>query len=405
MIKEDLEKIQTTPPEKVPDFSLVLGGPLFHLYRRTHLSLEALQLVKRRILVIALLAWLPLLFLSALQGHALRGTIRIPFLFDVEAQVRFLVALPLFILSELIVHRRITPLVRLFLERRIVRTEDLPKFREAVYSALRIRNSVTLELALLVFVYTVGLWTWRSQVMPGGATWYAAPDETRLHLTLAGYWYAFVSIPIFQFMLLRWYLRLTVWFRLLWQISRLNLRLTAAHPDRAGGIGFLGRSSYAFLPFLFAQGAMLSGLIANRIIYEGQTLRSFEMEAAGFVSLFMMWILIPIIPFALTLERTRQRGATEYGLLASRYVFGFEDKWIAGGAENTSELLGASDIQSLADLSNSYGVVREMRLMPFSLGDIAWLAAATATPLLPLALTQFSGEELLLRFLKMIFGF
>jgi hypothetical protein len=38
------------------DFSLVLGGPLFQLLRRAHLSGDALELLGRRILVISLLA-------------------------------------------------------------------------------------------------------------------------------------------------------------------------------------------------------------------------------------------------------------------------------------------------------------------------------------------------------------
>jgi hypothetical protein len=404
-IEEDLAKMKPMPTQKVPDFSLVLGGPLFHLYLRTHLSLDGLELVRRRVLVITLFAWFPLLFLSVIDGHALGGPIKIPFLYDVEAQVRFLIALPSFILLEVIVHRRISPVVRGFVERHIVVTEDLPRFKEGVNSALRARNSVVLEVALLVFVYTLGLWTWRSQIASGVATWYAAPRGTRLHLTLAGYWHAFVSIPIFQFMLLRWYMRLVVWFRLLWQVSRLNLHLTAAHPDRAGGLGFLGKSSYAFGPLLFAQGAMLSALIANRILYEGRTLLSFELEAAGFLGLFTLCILGPLVVFSPLLERTKQKGLTEYGLLANRYVFGFEEKWIERGAEETSELLGAADIQSLADLANSYSVVREMRIVPFGLGDIAWLAAVTAAPLLPLTLTLFSGEELLTRLIKVIFGF
>src|SRR5271154_2537245 len=92
-----------------PDFSLVLGGPLFHLYRRMHLSLDGLELLRRRMLVITLFAWLPLLFLSVLDGHSLGGAIKIPFLYDVEAQVRFLIALPLLIILEVIVHRRIDP--------------------------------------------------------------------------------------------------------------------------------------------------------------------------------------------------------------------------------------------------------------------------------------------------------
>jgi hypothetical protein len=396
--------MKTIPTREVSDFSLVLGGPLFHLYRRLRLSTGALELARRRVLVITLVAWLPLLFLSVLDNHALGGIIKRPFLYDVEAQVRFLIALPLLILLEVIVHRRISPELRRLVERRIVVPEDLPNFHKAVNAALRARNSVALEVTLLVLVYTLGLWIWRSQIAAGGATWYAAPEDAHLHLTAAGYWYALVSIPIFQFMLLRWYMRLVIWFRLLWQVSKLNLHLTAAHPDRAGGIGFLGGSSYAFGPLLFAQGAMLSAVLADRILYEGGSLLSFKLEAAGFVGLFMLCILGPLLVFTPLLERTKRKGSAEYGLMANRYVFGFEDKWIKGGAEETSELLGANDIQSLADLASSYAVVREMRIVPFGLRDIAWLAAATAAPLLPLMLTIFSVEELLARLIKVIFG-
>jgi hypothetical protein len=404
VIKEDLAKVKAMPAQSVRDFSLVLGGPLFNLYRRAHLSLGALELVRRRVLVITLFAWLPLLFLSVLDGHALGGPVKIPFLYDVEAQVRFLIALPLLILLEVIVHRRIGPVLRRFVERRIVVTEDLPRFHEAVNSALRLRNSIALEVTLLVLVYTLGLWLWRSQIATGGATWYAAPEGAHLNLTLAGHWYAFVSIPIFQFVLLRWYMRLVIWFRLLWQVSRLNLHLTAAHPDRAGGIGFLGKSSYVFGPLLFAQGAMLSGLIADRMLYDGRSLQSFKLEAIVFVGLLTLCILGPLVVFTPLLERTKGKGSAEFGLLATRYVFGFEEKWIDGGAEETSELLGAADIQSLADLANSYSVVREMRIVPFTLKDIAWLAAASAAPLLPLALTILSVEELVTRVIKVIFG-
>ncbi|HXP87818.1 MAG TPA: hypothetical protein VN841_24005 [Bryobacteraceae bacterium] len=54
-----------------------------------------------------------------------------------------------------------------------------------------------------------------------------------MNLTLSGYWYAYVGIPIFQFILLRWYMRFLLWFRSLWQVSKLTLHLSAAHPDRA----------------------------------------------------------------------------------------------------------------------------------------------------------------------------
>lgn len=392
-----------SPITKQPDFSLVLGGPLFQLYRRMHLSGDALELQRRRVLVITLFAWLPLLFLSVLGGHALGGDIRIPFLRDIEAHIRFLVALPALIIAELEVQIRVSPLVRRFVERGIVVTEDLPAYHKAVNSALRVRNSVAAEVLLLVLVYTLGQWIWRSQVAMKGATWYATPDATHLNLTLAGYWLALVSIPIFQFILLRWYMRLAIWFWFLWRVSRLNLHLTAAHPDRAGGIGFLGSVSYAFGPILFAQGALVAGLIASRVLYDGQSLLSFKMEAAAWICLFELVILGPLTMFIPRLARIKREGSAEYGLLANRYIFGFESKWIKGTNTETNELLGTGDIQSLADLGNSYSFVRQMRLVPFGLDDVAQLAAITASPLLPLTLLVFSAEEVLTRLVKIIF--
>ena len=74
-----------------------------------------------------------------------------------------------------------------------------------------------------------------------------------------------------------------------------------------------------------------------------------------------------------------------------------------GEAAKGEELLGSGDIQSLADLGNSYSAVREMRIVPFGLEDITRLAAATAAPLLPLGLTIFSLEELIVRLVKIVF--
>jgi hypothetical protein len=172
-VQEGSER-KASPMPELPDFSLVLGGPLFQLFRRTRLSGDALELLVRRITAITLLAWLPLLLLSLLDGRAFGGAVRIPFLYDVEAHARFLVALPVLILAELVVHRRVSPAVRRFVERRIVLAEELPRFTAAVNAALRVRNSVAVEVSLLVLVYTLGLWIWRSQLATGAATWYAS---------------------------------------------------------------------------------------------------------------------------------------------------------------------------------------------------------------------------------------
>ena len=389
------------PPDPASDFSLILGGPIFQLMLRSRLSGTGLELLHRRILVIAGVAWLPLLLLSMAGSHATSNAL--PFLRDIEAHVRLLVALPALIIAEVVVHTRTRPVVTTFLTRRIIDQHDVPRYIAAIQSAMRLRNSVAVELGLLVFVITGGHWLWRRQVALGADTWYNVVQGGSSHLTAAGYWYAFVSIPIFQFVLLRWYLRMLIWFRFLWQVSRLKLHLIATHPDRAGGLAFLGNGAYAFGPILFAQGSLLAGLIASRVLYGGADLLSFRMEAAGFVVFFLIVVLAPLTMFTPQLAQAKRVGLREYGLLANRYVEQFQRKWVDGNAADGDELLGSADIQSLADLGNSYAAVREMRPIPFSLNDVGRLALAAALPLLPLGLVLFSFEELLIRIVGVLF--
>jgi len=163
------------PMQEPPDFSLVLGGPLYQMLRRARLTGPALELVRRRVVTSVLLCWVPLAVLSLAQAHFLGGA-QLSFFRDIETRVRFLVSLPVLILAEMIVHQRIRPVVKGFVERRVVTAEELPKFYAAIDSAMRIRNSVIVEVALLIFVFTVGTWIWRHQGALDVASWYASPQ-------------------------------------------------------------------------------------------------------------------------------------------------------------------------------------------------------------------------------------
>ncbi|MBB6096520.1 hypothetical protein HNQ60_005442 [Povalibacter uvarum] len=384
------------------NFSLVLGGPLFQLFRRAHLSGDALELLNRRIIIIAGIAWIPLLLLTILAGTAFGGAVEIPFIEDVESHVRFLVALPILIGAELIVHRRLRPAVSQFIERRIVTPEDTPKFERAIESTLRLRNSPMTEILLILIVYSIGIWVWIKQFSLGAASWYAIPDGTRMRLTPAGYWFVFVSVPIFQFILLRWYFRFFLWFYFLFRVSRLNLKLIPIHVDRTGGLGFLGTSTHAFAPILVAQGAILAGLIAGQILHAGAVLTDFRVQVVAFLAFFIVATLLPLTVFAPRLAEAKRAGLGAFGRLASRYGSRFEGKWLHDSSTD-DELLGSGDIQSLADLGNSFGVVQEMRLFPFGWRDVTRLASMTAIPFLPLLLTIFSLEEFASYVLKAIF--
>lgn len=391
----------STARQEPSDFSLVLGGPLYQLFRRAHLSGSTLELLRRRIVFIALLAWLPLLFLSAVNGQLLGGTSAMPFLLDAEVHIRFLVAVPVLIGAELVVHRRLRLVPGQFLERHLIPEDARPRFDAALASLVRLRDSVLAELLLIAFVYGVGvLVVWRLYTIVDTNSWYTVPAAAGLRFSPAGIWYAYVSVPIFQFLLLRWIYRLFLWTRFLWQVSRIELNLVPTHPDRLGGLGFLSNTVYAFMPLAVAHGVALAGMVANRIFHLGAALMSFKEEIAVVVVFVQCLVFTPLLMFSGQLARTKRTGRREYGTLAERYTREFDTKWLRGGAPPGESLMGSADIQSLADLGNSYEVVRGMRITPVTRELIILVAVATLLPVAPLLLTMMPLEELI----KKLFG-
>ena len=163
----------------------------------------------------------------------------------------------------------------------------------------------------------------------------------------------------------------------------------------------MAASTFAFTPLLFAQGALLAGQIANRIFYKGQSQLSFKLTVVGFVGFFVAAILAPLLVFTPQLDLAKREGSAEYGALASEYVMDFNQKWLRRKA-NDERLLGSADIQSLADLGNSFAVVREMRVVPFATGDVLRLLVAALIPLVPLLLTIMPLEELVTDAIKFV---
>jgi hypothetical protein len=172
-------------------------------------------------------------------------------------------------------------------------------------------------------------------------TWYGMAGAGRLQPTLAGWWFGCVSLPLIQFILMRWYFRLFIWARFLWHVSRIGLQLVPTHPDRAGGLGFLSNLSYAFAPLLAGQGVLLACVMANRIFH--------------------------------------------------------------AGAPSDEALVGSADVQSLAGMGNSYEVVKSMKLAPFGKDTVLQLALISLAPVAPLVLTMIPVGELIDQFLKIIF--
>jgi hypothetical protein len=322
---------------------------------------------------------------------------------DIEAHARFLGALPLFIVAELVVHQRMRPVARQFLERGLIPEASRARFDAALASAQRLRNSVAAELLLIGIVYFVGiLYVWPRYIALDVPTWYATPSTSGHELSLAGWWLAGVSLPVFQFVLIRWYFRVFIWVRFLWQVSRCPLSLLPTHPDRTAGLGFLSTTVVAFAPILAAHGVLVAGTIANQIFFEGAKLLDFKLELGAMVTFLLLVVLGPLLLFTPQLAAARRAGLREYGTLAQRYSREFDTKWLRGGAPVGEPLLGSADIQSLADLGNSFEIVRSTRFLPFTRDAVLQLGVITLLPVAPLILTMIPLEELMSRLLQIL---
>jgi hypothetical protein len=400
LLAEDFDPKAASDPHK---FTIVLGGPLYQLLRRAHMSGDALELARRRVVTIAFVAWLPLLVLSIVDGEAFSGP-AVPFVKDIEAHVRFLVALPLLVAAEVLVHWRLRPAAEEFLARGLVPQESLERFAAALRSAFRWRNSIVVELAMLVLIYGVGIpFVWKNFTTLNVETWYATPSADGPRFTLAGYWYAYVSVPIFQFLLLRWYFRILIWTRFLWQVARIRLNISAMHADQAGGLGFLNTTVFAFIPLIVAHGALLAGNLANQIFYAGAHLADSYVEIGILVGFMLLVFLGPLMVFAPQVLEAQRRMGREYGRLAQRYVRDFEDKWIHANAADGESPLGTGDIQSLADMGNSFTAARGTNVVPITRQSVIQVVVATLLPIAPLALTVIPAKELAAQLLKMLF--
>jgi hypothetical protein len=388
----------------IPDFSLTAGGLFYQLLRRLHLVDESQMQLKPIVMVIVpVLAWLPLLVLSGLEGR-LAGNVAVPFLQDQEAHIRLLVALPLLLAAEIATSHRMRPLLRMFHRRNLISEGERPRLDAIAASMFRLRDSVLPEIAVIAFVYGVGITVvWRQLVALQTATWYATESGGVSSLTIAGLWYGYVSLPIFQFLLCRWYLRLIIWARFLWQVSGIRLNLQPTHPDRVGGLSFISAAMSGLVVLAVALGTLLAAYVSTRVFQMAASLYDFKTEAALMVVFVLCIVIGPLLVFSPQLRTTRRAGLAQYGTLATGYVEAFGDKWLRGSRPADEELLGSADIQSLADLGNSYGFVQAMRTVLFSKEDVIRFAVATLVPVAPLALAVLPLDELVNKLIGILF--
>jgi hypothetical protein len=374
--------------EAVPELSFD-GGLLHQLGCRLGLVRGGTDTLRLG-LALGLLTWGVLVLLSILQGTGHRTFS----LVAIGAHVRLLLAIPLFFLCETWVFPMMAEFIRNIVYSELVPKAELPALALTIRRVNRLKDSWLMDTIFLMAAFALPALEIVVNVPGATGNWRTILGRTDSKLTLDVVWYLGFCLPLFRFLILRWLWQLGLWCYFLGRVEKLNLHLMPTHSDGAAGLGYLEVVQELFAPLVVAISAVIAASFAEGISSGTMKFEALYHLIPTVLVLNVAIFVAPLFIFSRKLWRCRVIGLSEYMAMASRYVHAFDHKWLRDEKVPDDSQLGTADIQSLADLTNSVRVVRDMRTAPVSRRLLLTLGVSAIIPLMPLLLLKYPIVEL-----------
>lgn len=373
-------------------------GPPLRLAGLIHVRAPLFRRARTRAVIAVLLGWVPLPIFCATKWDGGAGIES--FIHDAGVHARFLIAAPVMVLGYAVGASRLGAIAAHFEAGGLLPHAAAPALHQSLNRARRLVHSHVAEIAVFLTAYAIILSL--SDMSPdamGLIGWMVKPDGATL--SAAGWWHMLVSLPLLLMLILGWMWRIMIWTWLLSRIARMPLRLIAAHPDQAGGLGFLSQSVRAFSVLGFGMGCIAAGRLAN-VHLSGAATGFTDFFLMGGIGLLMMVLCVaPLLVFSRVMMRNWRAGSFLYGALATSLGVRFERKWFDGEGER--DMLSASDFSAATDLYQTVGNVYAMQFIPVDLRSIAILLGATLVPFLPAMFLSMPADVVLEEIRGMLF--
>lgn len=384
----------------VDDFSLIKSGIFYKFASRLRLGGTSTKHIAKRILLMIAITWLPLLVLTALQGLASGNKVDIPFLKDFAPHAKFLLILPLLFFAEGPFDFRLKELTIQFFRSGILDEKDLASFEVIKKRVKGLADSIWPDIIMLLLIIINVILRVFSAGVNKINIWIFLPDNLTSSLSWAGLYFTLISITFFQFILLRWLWRWVIWFIYFRKLAKMPLKLNSAHPDMAGGLGFLGFPPGPFILVVFALAMLFSTVIAEHVYFLNQKLLTYYPLMAAFAVLAVLLNVMPLLVFMKPLLVQRRKGFFEYSALIQEHHRQFDEKWLRKPHEEA--LTGISDASSMTDLNASFDVVKGMKTVPFNIKIMVSSTFFAILPMLPLLAFEYNIVDLIVKVLKML---
>jgi hypothetical protein len=383
------------------NYSLMRGGLVHRLLHASGALHGSRRLSWWLAALLVAVTLLPLVGLASAQGMLLPRPHAMALLGDYATLARLLLALPLLVLAAPRADALLHSALRQLSQASLVHPRRQPRLQALLATLRRLRDSRWPELACIVLAFLPlfvqggvvsllsGVPDWRTE---GGAT------------TPAGHWYAWVGMPLFRLVMLLWLWRFLLWAMLLARLPSVGLTLHAEHPDRTGGLAFLGVAHERFSMLGAAGALVLSGACLNHMTYLDASLYSLRHLLAGYVIGVTLLLLAPLVLLSPILIRARRHALYRFSALGSRAAAAFDQRWRAASEDTagSESLLDHNDASAFADFSAVYQGTASMSVVPFTRWTLLGMVLPAVAPLLPLALVAMSVDDLVAKLAGML---
>ncbi len=371
-------------------FSLVRGGPFYRAQAAARLIAQNRWNLGRRLTFAIAVGWLPLVLITLIfDPRAVFGLVS-----DYPINARMLIGVPVLLVGQVVMESAFRTILLHIREAGLLPPSDTEHMDQTLVRLIRLRDSVVPELLIVVVAFARAIQIMHTHVQLA-RPWALIGTGADMHLSAAGWYYILGSQVLYQFLLgislWKWFL----WAMFLFKLSQLNLQVVPTHPDRHGGIGFLGMSPLALAPTVFVVATAIGATWRAQILRQGMHLMDFKLEAIVLLIVVLIVAFGPLIFFVPKLGRLRRKGILEYGTLAQMHGMDFHNKWILHRAGREEEFLAAPEISSLTDLASSYQNIEELKPFPFDKGAFFALILAVAVPMMPVILAEIPFVEVL----------
>ena len=382
------------------DYSLVSGGLVYSLLARLGLGKQDQQNFFFRSLIFTLLAWLPLIVLSLFDGTFAGEDGNLGVAQDFVLHIRLLLVIPFLIWIEKLIDPAFN--IHMNATRRLISPEEEPYFKKIEVQTEKLSNSWLPEILFLIIIYVLLISKLSATTLLDSRL--ALTDSTS-KINPSALYYMLISFPVYQFLILRWFWRWVIWVMSVFRFSRMNLRIEASHADQMAGLTYLSLVPIAFCILSLAFATMLSGLIAEEIIYMQTSLLDYRFTIIAFVIAVPLIINAPLFTFLPQMLRAKVRGIARFGGMIQYHNNLYREKWLEGNLPDNESILPSLDNSSMADINGSYlQAVKGMTIIPVDRKALLVCMLMLLIPFIPLIFTMFSLSELFSKLIDILAG-